>query len=57
MLKKIISGGQTGVDRAALDVAMRLGIAHGGWIPKGRLTEDGPLAPHYPVAGDAHGRI
>jgi hypothetical protein len=47
MLKKIISGGQTGVDRAALDVAMRLGIAHGGWIPKGRLTEDGPLPPHY----------
>lgn len=47
MLKKIISGGQTGVDRAALDVAMRAGIAHGGWIPKGRLTEDGPLPPHY----------
>jgi response regulator of citrate/malate metabolism len=47
MLKKIISGGQTGVDRAALDVAMRLGIAHGGWIPKGRLAEDGPLPPHY----------
>ena len=47
MLKKIISGGQTGVDRAALDVAMRLGIAHGGWIPKGRLAEDGTLPPHY----------
>lgn len=47
MLKKIISGGQTGVDRAALDVAMQLGIAHGGWIPKGRLTEDGPLPSHY----------
>ena len=47
MLKKIISGGQTGVDRAALDVAMRMGIAHGGWIPKGRLTEDGPLPIHY----------
>jgi hypothetical protein len=47
MLKKIISGGQTGVDRAALDVAMRVGLAHGGWIPKGRLTEDGPLPPHY----------
>ena len=47
LLKKIISGGQTGVDRAALDVAMRLGIAHGGWIPKGRLTEAGPLPPHY----------
>jgi hypothetical protein len=47
MLKKIISGGQTGVDRAALDVAMRLGVAHGGWIPKGRLAEDGSLPPHY----------
>ncbi len=47
MLKKIVSGGQTGVDRAALDVAMRVGMAHGGWIPKGRLTEDGPLPLHY----------
>ena len=47
MLKKIISGGQTGVDRAALDVAMRLGIAHGGWIPRGRLAEDGTLPAHY----------
>ena len=47
MLKKIISGGQTGVDRAALDVAMRLGIAHGGWVPKGRLAEDGPLLSYY----------
>ena len=47
MLKTIISGGQTGVDRAALDVAIRLGIAHGGWIPKGRLTEAGPLPAHY----------
>ena len=47
MLKKIISGGQTGVDRAALDVAMRMGIAHGGWIPKGRLAEDGSLPLHY----------
>jgi hypothetical protein len=46
-LKKIISGGQTGVDRAALDVAIRLGIAHGGWIPKGRLAEDGALPLHY----------
>ncbi|MGA6926409.1 MAG: putative molybdenum carrier protein, partial [Desulfosarcina sp.] len=47
MLKKIISGGQTGVDRAALDVALRLGIDHGGWLPKGRLAEDGVLPPHY----------
>ena len=47
MIKKIISGGQTGVDRAALDTAIRLAIAHGGWIPKGRLTESGPLPSKY----------
>lgn len=47
MLRKIISGGQTGADRAALDAAMRLGIPHGGWIPKGRIAEDGPLAATY----------
>lgn len=47
MLKKIISGGQTGVDQAALDAAIWLGIEHGGWIPKGRLTEDGPLPEAY----------
>jgi hypothetical protein len=46
-MQKIISGGQTGVDRAALDAAMRLGISHGGWIPKGRLTEEGPLPDVY----------
>ncbi len=40
MIKKIISGGQTGADQAALDVAIKLGIPHGGWIPKGRLTEN-----------------
>ncbi len=47
MLKRIISGGQSGVDRAALDAAIRLGIPHGGWIPKGRITEDGPLPQRY----------
>ena len=47
MVNKIISGGQTGVDQAALDVAMKLGIPHGGWIPKGRLTENGPLEDKY----------
>ena len=40
---KIISGGQTGADRAALDVAIELGIEYGGSIPKGRLAEDGPI--------------
>lgn len=47
MLEKIISGGQTGADQAALDAAIKLGIPHGGWIPKGRLTEDGPLPTKY----------
>jgi len=47
MIMKIISGGQTGVDQAALDVAIELGIPHGGWIPKGRLTEDGRLPDKY----------
>jgi hypothetical protein len=44
---KIISGGQTGVDRGALDAALALGIPHGGWCPKGRLAEDGPLPEKY----------
>nr|MBF0223233.1 putative molybdenum carrier protein [Desulfobulbaceae bacterium] len=47
MLRKIVSGGQAGADQAALDVAIKLNIPHGGWIPKGRLTEDGPLPDKY----------
>jgi len=47
MITRIISGGQTGADRAALDVAIKLGIPHGGWIPKGRKTEKGPLPEKY----------
>jgi len=47
MLTKIISGGQTGADRAALDVAIELNVPHGGWIPKGRKTEDGVLPDKY----------
>lgn len=48
-IKKIISGGQTGVDRAALDVARDLRIERGGWCPKGRLAEDGPIPGAYPL--------
>ena len=44
---KIISGGQTGVDRAALDFAIRQGFEHGGWCPRGRLAEDGAIPPIY----------
>ena len=47
MLEKIISGGQTGADRAALDAAIDLHIPHGGWVPKGRRAEDGVLAGKY----------
>lgn len=46
-IKKIISGGQTGAGQAALDVAIKLGIPHGGWIPKDRKTEDGIITGKY----------
>jgi hypothetical protein len=47
MIKKIISGGQTGADQAALDVAIDFNIPHGGWISKGRKTEKGRLPDRY----------
>ncbi len=47
MLEKIISGGQTGVDRAALDFAIDHKIPHGGWVPNGRLSEDGQVPDRY----------
>lgn len=46
---QIISGGQTGVDRAALDCALEFGFSCGGWCPKGRLAEDGILDKKYPL--------
>src|SRR3989338_7138092 len=46
---KILSGGQTGVDRAALDVAIELGIPRGGWCPKGRRAADRVIASPYPL--------
>ncbi len=56
MIEKIVSGGQTGVDRAALDVAINLGICHGGWCPKGRIDETGIIPIKYDtlieVSGD-----
>lgn len=48
-LRKIVTGGQTGVDRAALDVALAYGIPCGGWCPKGRIAENGPIPDHYPL--------
>lgn len=50
MIEKIISGGQTGADRAALDFALAHGIAHGGWCPRGRLAEDGPIDSRYQLS-------
>ena len=47
MITKIISGGQTGADRGGLDVAIRHGIPHGGWCPKGRKAEDGVIPDNY----------
>ena len=47
---RIVSGGQTGVDRGALDAAIELGIAHGGWCPNGRLAEDGRIPDRYELA-------
>lgn len=46
-LEKLVSGGQTGADRAALDVANQLGIETGGWVPHGRRAEDGKIPARY----------
>ena len=48
-VRHVVSGGQTGVDRAALDVALELGLPCGGWCPQGRLAEDGPIPERYPL--------
>lgn len=56
MVEKIISGGHTGVDRVALDVALKLGITRGGWIPKGRMVEDGPIG-YAKTEGHGKGEI
>lgn len=63
---KIISGGQTGADRAALDAAIECGVAHGGWCPAKRLAEDGvidakyqlqeTISKHYPARTKANVR-
>jgi Circularly permutated YpsA SLOG family len=49
VVARIVSGGQTGVDRAALDVALDLGVPCGGWCPHGRRAEDGAVPARYPL--------
>jgi len=46
-IPRIISGGQTGADRAALDWAIAAGVPHGGWCPRGRRAEDGVIPRRY----------
>lgn len=46
---KLVSGGQTGVDRAALDAALAAGLPVGGWCPRGRRAEDGIIPSRYPL--------
>ena len=47
MIEKVISGGQTGVDQAALDTAISLNLSFGGWCPKGRIDEHGTISEKY----------
>ena len=49
MLRKIVSGGQTGADRAALDAALETGFPAGGYCPRGREAEDGVIDARYPL--------
>ncbi len=55
-IQKIVSGGQTGVDRGALDAAIEAGVEHGGWCPLGRRAEDGAIPSRYRMAETASSR-
>ena len=47
MVRKVVSGGQTGADRGALEAALAAGVAHGGWCPRGRRAEDGEIPGRF----------
>ncbi len=49
IFERVVSGGQTGADQGGLDAALALGVECGGWCPKGRLSETGPIPDRYPV--------
>ncbi len=53
IVRRIVSGGRSGVERAALDLAIQLGISHGGWVPPGRMVDDGRLASCYRLSETA----
>src|SRR5688500_18527581 len=55
-LQRIVSGGQTGVDRGALDAAAAMGIEHGGWCPRGRLAEGGAVPRRYQLVATERSR-
>jgi hypothetical protein len=55
ILEKIVSGGQTGVDRGALDAALPMDFPAGGWCPAGWSAEDGPIPDRYPLTPLEHG--
>lgn len=54
---RIVSGGQTGADRGALDAALELGLETGGWVPLGRLAEDGVIPDRYPNLREAESDV
>ena len=56
MIRRIVSGGQTGADRAALDEAVRARVSHGGWVPRGRRAEDGSIPRRYRLKETPTGR-
>lgn len=57
MINKIVSGGQTGADRAGVDAAIECGVPYGGWLPKGRMAEDGKVPARYEAMASLPGDL